>query len=40
MSEIKEIWEPEIEIIRYENADVIHTSAFLEDDELPHWVIQ
>ena len=33
-------WEPEIEIIRYENVDVIHTSSFLEEDELPHWVIK
>lgn len=33
-------WEPEIEIIRYENVDVIHTSDFLEEDELPHWVVQ
>lgn len=33
-------WEPEIEIIRYENADVITTSGFLDEDELPYWVIQ
>lgn len=33
-------WEPEIEIIRYENVDVIHTSDFLEEDELPGWIIQ
>ncbi len=33
-------WEPEIEIIRYDSADVITTSAGLEEDELPYWVIQ
>lgn len=34
-------WEPEIEIIRYENADVIATSngGQLEDDELPPVIV-
>lgn len=32
-------WEPEIEIIRFGNADVITTSGDLDEDELPGWVI-
>lgn len=30
---------PEIEIIRFGEADIVTTSGLLDDDELPPWVI-
>lgn len=32
-------FEPEIEIVRFGNADIVTTSGLLDDDELPQWVI-
>jgi hypothetical protein len=32
-------FEPEIEIIRFGEADIVTTSGLLDDDELPPWVI-
>ena len=33
-------FEPEIEIIRFNAADIVTTSGLLDEDELPAWIIR